>query len=67
MGSFDEKGSQFYSAEIIVALEHLHSIGVIHRLACTCVICTVDIYILTVLCIIVDGKAVSEFAPLKDQ
>lgn len=31
VGSFDEKGSQFYSAEIVVALEYLHSIGVIHR------------------------------------
>ncbi|XP_074647208.1 3-phosphoinositide-dependent protein kinase 1-like isoform X2 [Tubulanus polymorphus] len=31
LGSFDEHCTQFYSAEIILALEHLHSQGIIHR------------------------------------
>ncbi|XP_065899379.1 3-phosphoinositide-dependent protein kinase 1-like [Dysidea avara] len=31
VGSFDEHGSQFYSAEIILALEYLHSLDIIHR------------------------------------
>lgn len=31
MGSFDDNSTQFYSAEIILALEYLHSKGVIHR------------------------------------
>ena len=31
VGSFDEGGSQFYSAEIILALEYLHNLGIIHR------------------------------------
>lgn len=31
VGSFDEHSTQFYSAEIILALEYLHTRGVIHR------------------------------------
>ena len=31
MGSFDDHSTQFYSAEIILALEYLHGKGVIHR------------------------------------
>ncbi|EDO48026.1 predicted protein, partial [Nematostella vectensis] len=31
LGSFDEKCTQFYSAEIISALEHLHGLQIIHR------------------------------------
>lgn len=31
VGSFDENATQFYSAEIIIALEYLHSKGIIHR------------------------------------
>ena len=31
VGSFDENATQFYSAEIILALEHLHQKGIIHR------------------------------------
>lgn len=30
-GSFDAEASRFYAAEIILALEHLHSLGIIHR------------------------------------
>ena len=37
MGSFDEESTQFYSAEITLALEYLHSKDVIHRyIHCTC-------------------------------
>jgi len=31
LGSFDEHATQFYSAEIVSALEHLHGLGIIHR------------------------------------
>uniref|UniRef100_A0A4W4DR66 3-phosphoinositide-dependent protein kinase 1 n=1 Tax=Electrophorus electricus TaxID=8005 RepID=A0A4W4DR66_ELEEL len=31
IGSFDEACTRFYSAEIVCALEYLHSVGVIHR------------------------------------
>lgn len=31
MGKFDEKMSKFYAAELVVALEHLHSLGVVYR------------------------------------
>ena len=31
VGSFDENATQFYSAEIILALEYLHGKGIIHR------------------------------------
>lgn len=31
VGSFDITCSQFYAAELLVALEHLHSLGIIHR------------------------------------
>ncbi|XP_033096287.1 3-phosphoinositide-dependent protein kinase 1-like isoform X2 [Anneissia japonica] len=31
VGSFDECTTRFYSAEIILALEHMHSLGIIHR------------------------------------
>ena len=31
LGSFDEKCTQFYTAEIVLALEHLHGLGIIHR------------------------------------
>lgn len=31
LGSFDEDVTRFYSAEIILALEHLHKLEVIHR------------------------------------
>ena len=30
-GCFDEECAQFYGAEILLALEHLHGIGIIHR------------------------------------
>lgn len=28
---FDEKTARFYSAEILLALEYLHKLGIIHR------------------------------------
>ncbi|KAF1328687.1 Agc protein kinase, partial [Globisporangium splendens] len=31
MGKFDEKMAKFYAAELVVALEHLHSLGVVYR------------------------------------
>ena len=31
MGCFDILATQFYSAEIILALEYMHSRGIIHR------------------------------------
>ena len=31
VGSFDERATRFYSAEIIIALEYLHGKGIIHR------------------------------------
>ncbi|XP_063962175.1 3-phosphoinositide-dependent protein kinase 1-like [Lytechinus pictus] len=31
LGSFDESSSRFYTSEIILALEYLHSMGIIHR------------------------------------
>lgn len=31
LGCFDENCTRFYSAEVILALEHLHSLGIIHR------------------------------------
>ena len=31
LGSFDEECTRFYSAELIVALKYLHSLGIIHR------------------------------------
>lgn len=31
LGSFEEEVARFYTAEIIVALEHLHKLGIIHR------------------------------------
>ncbi|KAM9774034.1 3-phosphoinositide-dependent protein kinase 1 isoform 2-T2 [Syngnathus typhle] len=31
IGSFDETCTRFYSAEIVCALEYLHSVGIIHR------------------------------------
>jgi serine/threonine protein kinase len=31
MGKFDEKMVRFYGAELVVALEHLHSLGVVYR------------------------------------
>lgn len=31
LGSFDDEATRFYAAEIIVALEHLHGLGIIHR------------------------------------
>lgn len=31
LGSFDEECSRFYSAEITLALEHMHSLNIIHR------------------------------------
>ncbi|GAB9473062.1 Agc protein kinase, partial [Globisporangium polare] len=31
MGKFDETMSRFYAAELVVALEHLHSLGVVYR------------------------------------
>lgn len=33
LGSFDDDVTRFYAAEIVVALEHLHSLGIIHRSA----------------------------------
>ena len=30
-GSFDEECTRFYSAEILLALEHLHKLGIVHR------------------------------------
>ncbi|VDP03935.1 unnamed protein product [Soboliphyme baturini] len=35
LGSFSEPVCQFYSAELILALEHLHSLGIVHRLVAT--------------------------------
>jgi len=40
VGSFDEHGSQFYSAEIILALEYLHNLGIIHRSVHTYLYCS---------------------------
>lgn len=31
LGSFDEECTRFYSAELMVALKYLHSLGIIHR------------------------------------
>jgi serine/threonine protein kinase len=31
LGKFDEPMTRFYSAELVVALEHLHSLGVVYR------------------------------------
>ncbi|KFD51983.1 hypothetical protein M513_07115 [Trichuris suis] len=31
LGSFEESVARFYTAEILVALEHLHKVGIIHR------------------------------------
>ncbi|KAF1776899.1 Protein kinase, ATP binding site [Phytophthora cactorum] len=31
MGKFDEEMARFYAAELVVALEHLHSLGVVYR------------------------------------
>lgn len=31
MGKFDERMARFYGAELVVALEHLHSLGVVYR------------------------------------
>eukprot|EP01137_Pigoraptor_chileana_P029787 Opistho-2@15451 len=31
LGSFDEKCTQYYAAEIVLALEHMHGLGIIHR------------------------------------
>lgn len=31
IGSFDETCTRFYTAELVCALEFLHSIGIIHR------------------------------------
>lgn len=35
---FDEQASLFYAAEILLALEHMHKLGVVHRFSikCTC-------------------------------
>ena len=33
LGSFDEESTRFYAAELVVALEYMHSKGVIHRWA----------------------------------
>lgn len=31
LGCFDEPVTRFYAAEIVLALEHLHSLGIVHR------------------------------------
>ena len=31
LGSFDEASTQFYAAEIVAALEHMHGKNIIHR------------------------------------
>ncbi len=31
LGCFDVKCTRFYAAELVLALEHLHSLGIIHR------------------------------------
>lgn len=31
VGSFDEECTRFYSAQIVLALEHLHRLNIIHR------------------------------------
>jgi len=31
LGSFDEKCTVFYAAEILAAIEYIHSINIIHR------------------------------------
>ena len=33
LSSLDERCTRFYAAELVLALEYLHSIGVIHRYA----------------------------------
>ncbi len=30
-GRFDERGTKFYAAELILAVEHMHSLGILHR------------------------------------
>lgn len=31
VGSFDEECTRFYTAEIVLAIEHLHKLNIIHR------------------------------------
>ena len=31
LGSFDENATRFYAAEVVLALEYLHNMGIIHR------------------------------------
>lgn len=31
LSGFNEECTQFYAAQILMALEHLHSLGIIHR------------------------------------
>jgi serine/threonine protein kinase len=33
VGCFDERITRFYAAEIVLALEYLHNLGIIHRYA----------------------------------
>jgi hypothetical protein len=39
LGCFDEECTRFYTAEIVLALEYMHGIGIIHR----CVLCCVEL------------------------
>jgi len=42
LGCFDENCTRFYVAEVIQALEYLHSIGIIHRYCMFTFLCLLD-------------------------
>jgi len=43
-GRFIEKRARFYAAEVLLALEHIHSLGILYRCVCVCVcVCVCDV------------------------
>jgi len=44
LGCFDENCTRFYVAEVIEALEYLHSIGIIHRYYTFTLLCLLYIW-----------------------